>query len=94
MANFISEELGHRLNWLRDEQARTNLAVETRLKALEADNIDLRQRVTVLTRLLIAKQVAPAEEIAMLLANAAAPIETAPIDSAPTDGPVGTGSSI
>lgn len=90
MANFMSEELGHRLNWLRDEQARTNASVETRLKALEADNVDLRQRLTVLTRLLIAKQIAPAEEIAMLLANAATPSEAAPMDSAPAEGPVGT----
>ncbi|HEY4262720.1 MAG TPA: hypothetical protein VGM98_21350 [Schlesneria sp.] len=90
MANFMSEELGHRLNWLRDEQARTNVSVETRLKELEADNADLRQRLTVLTRLLIAKQIAPAEEIAMLLANAATPSEAAPMDSAPTEGPVNT----
>lgn len=87
MANFMSEELGHRLNWLRDEQARTNAAVETRLRELEADNIDLRQRLTVLTRLLIAKQIAPAEEIAMLLANAATPGEPAPVDPAPQDHP-------
>ncbi len=90
MANFMSEELGHRLNWLRDEQARTNVAVETRLKELAADNADLRQRLTVLTRLLIAKQIAPAEEIAMLLANAATPSEAAPTDSVPIEGPVGT----
>jgi hypothetical protein len=90
MANFMSEELGHRLNWLRDEQARTNIAVETRLKALEADNTDLRQRLTVLTRLLISKQIAPAEEIAMLLANAAAPTEAAPLDSAPVESPIET----
>jgi hypothetical protein len=88
MANFMSEELGHRLNWLRDEQARTNVSVETRLKALEADNTDLRQRLTVLTRLLIAKQIAPAEEIAMLLANAATPGEPAPVDSEPNDSAV------
>ncbi len=88
MANFMSEELGHRLNWLRDEQARTNVSVETRLKALEADNADLRQRLTVLTRLLIAKQIAPAEEIAMLLANAATSTEAAAQDAPAVEGPV------
>lgn len=85
MANFMSEELGHRLNWLRDEQARTNASVETRLKELEADNTDLRQRITVLTRLLIAKQIAPAEEIAMLLANAATPNDTAAKETTAAD---------
>lgn len=73
MPNFMAEELVHRFNWLRDEQARTNASVETRLKALEADNADLRQRFTVLTRLMISKQLASAEEIAMLLAAAATP---------------------
>jgi hypothetical protein len=85
MANFMSEELGHRLNWLRDEQARTNASVETRLKELEAANTDLRQRITVLTRLLISKQIAPAEEIAMLLANAATPNDPAAKETTATD---------
>lgn len=86
MANFMAEELVHRLNWMRDEQARTNASVETRLKALEADNADLRQRFTVLTRLMISKQLASAEEIAMLLAAAATPAAepVAPEPAAPT----------
>ena len=71
--SFMTEELGHRLNWLRDEQTRTNANFEIRIKALEAENKDIRNRLMVLTRLLIAKQVASAEEIAMALAAISAP---------------------
>ncbi|MFO1045085.1 MAG: hypothetical protein U0941_25195 [Planctomycetaceae bacterium] len=69
----MTEELSHRLNWLRDEQSRTNASVETRLKELEADNKEIRNRLTVLTRLLISKQIATAEEIATALTAIATP---------------------
>lgn len=73
MAGFMAEELSHRLNWMRDEQSRTNASVETRLKELEADNKEIRNRLTVLTRLLISKQIATAEEIAMALTAISTP---------------------
>lgn len=82
MAGFMTEELSHRLNWLRDEQSRTNASVETRLKELEADNKEIRNRLTVLTRLLISKQIATAEEIATALTAIATP-------AAPNDETVG-----
>ena len=71
--SFMTEELNHRLSWLRDEQSRTNASIEARLRALEAENKDVRNRLTVLTRLLIARQIASAEEIATALAAIAAP---------------------
>ena len=71
--SFLAEELGHRLNWLRDEQTRTNASVEERLKELEAENLKIRNRLMVLTRLLIAKQIATAEEIATALAASSLP---------------------
>lgn len=64
----MTEELNHRLNWLRDEQSRTNSSVEARLQALEVENQEIRNRLTILTRLLIARQIATAEEIAAALA--------------------------
>jgi hypothetical protein len=73
MSSFLTEELGHRLNWLRDEQSRTNASLEGRIKTLETENLDIRNRLTVLTRLLIARQIASAEEIAMALAAASMP---------------------
>ena len=69
----MTEDIVYRLNWMRDEQSRTNLAIDGRLKMLEDENKDIRARLTVLTRLLIAKQVASAEEIATALAAAIAP---------------------
>lgn len=71
--SFTSEEFNNRLSWMRDQQSRTNSAVESRLVALEAENKDLRNRLTVLTRLLIARQIATAEEIATALAATSAP---------------------
>lgn len=68
-----NEELGYRMTWMRDEQSRTNSAVEARLRGLEEDNKDVRNRLMVLTRMLISKQLASAEEIAMALAAASAP---------------------
>ena len=73
MAGFMAEELSHRLNWMRDEQSHTNASVETRLKELEADNKEIRNRLTVLTRLLISRQIATAEEIATALTAISTP---------------------
>lgn len=83
MSSFLTEELAHRLNWLRDEQSRTNANFESRVQALETDNLDIRNRLTVLTRLLIARQIASAEEIAMALAAASmlAPSTAVPVDT-------------
>jgi len=84
MSSFLTEEISHRLNWLRDDQSRTNLAVETRLRELEAENKDIRNRLMVLTRLLIARQIATAEEIAAALTAASTPpVETTEEASAP-----------
>lgn len=80
MSSFLTEEISHRLNWLRDDQGRTNAGFETRIKELEAENKDIRSRLMVLTRLLIARQIATAEEIAAALTAATAP----PMDSEPT----------
>lgn len=73
MSSFLTEEISHRLNWLRDDQGRTNAGFETRIKELEAENKDIRNRLMVLTRLLIARQIATAEEIAAALTAAALP---------------------
>ena len=83
--SFMTEELNHRLNWLRDEQARTNANLESRIKALEAKNTDVRNRLMVLTRLLIARQIASAEEIATALSAMSAP--AAPEPSSPHSEP-------
>ena len=83
--SFLTEELAHRLNWMRDEQARTNANVESRIKSLEAENKDVRNRLMVLTRLLIAKQVASAEEIAMALAAISAPPPAAVAEESPPE---------
>ena len=80
MASFLTEELSHRINRLRDDQARTNAGFELRIKELEAENKDIRNRLAVLTRLLISRQLATAEEIASALAAASAvPASTAPV---------------
>ena len=83
--SFMTEELNHRLNWLRDEQARTNANFESRIKALEAENTDVRNRLMVLTRLLIARQIASAEEIATALSAMSTPAvpepESTPVTS-------------
>lgn len=85
--SFMTEELNHRLNWLRDEQARTNAGLESRIKALEAENTDVRNRLMVLTRLLIARQIASAEEIATALSAMSTPAAPEPstpeLESAP-----------
>lgn len=73
MSNFLIEELSHRVNRIRDDQARLNTSLETRIKELQAENKEVRNRLTVLTRLLIARQIATAEEIATALAASLAP---------------------
>ena len=73
MSNFLIEELSHRVNRIRDDQARTNTSLETRIKELQDENKEVRNRLTVLTRLLIARQIATAEEIATALAASLAP---------------------
>ena len=72
--SYQQEELSQRVNRLRDDQARANSLFERRLQTLEAENVELRNRLTVLTRLLISRQIASAEEIATALA-AMAPVE-------------------
>lgn len=76
----MSEDLIYRLNWMRDEQSRVNAGLDVRIRALEDENKDVRNRLTVLTRLLIAKNFASAEEIATALAAASAP----PVEPAPS----------
>ncbi|HVW02525.1 MAG TPA: hypothetical protein VHB77_19370 [Planctomycetaceae bacterium] len=66
--SFQQEELSQRVNRLRDDQTRANALFEQRFRALEAENVELRNRLTVLTRLLISRQIASAEEIAAALA--------------------------
>ena len=72
--SYQQEELSQRVNRLRDDQTRANSLFERRIQALEAENVELRNRLTVLTRLLISRQIASAEEIATSLA-AMAPVE-------------------
>ena len=86
----VSEELRHRITWFRDEQSRFNLQMEERIRQLESENVSLRDRIGVLTRILIARQIASAEEIATALAEAsrpAAPPPTSPIDQPPESTP-------
>lgn len=73
--SFLLQDLSQRLNYLRDDHARTNAALEARLKAQEDALAELRRRLSVLTRLLISRQIATAEEIA---AAFAAPAVIAP----------------
>jgi hypothetical protein len=73
MSNFLIEELSHRINRIRDDQARTNTSLESRIKELQDENKEVRNRLTVLTRLLIARQIATAEESATALAASLAP---------------------
>lgn len=70
-----TEEIRQRLTWFKDEQSRTNSAIESRVKSLEAESHDLRNRIAVLTRLIISRQIATAEEIATALASMSAPSE-------------------
>lgn len=86
MSSFLTEEISHRLNWLRDDQGRTNAGFETRIKELEAENKDIRNRLMVLTRLLIARQIATAEEIAAALTAAAVPPTESEEPSTPAPG--------
>lgn len=71
MTSFITEELSHRVNRFRDDQVRTNTDIDRRLQSLEDANAELKHRLGVLTRLLIAKQVFSAAEIASVLAESA-----------------------
>lgn len=73
MSNFLNEETRQRVNRLRDEFSRSNSVFEQRIRQLAADNAELRNRLSVLTRILISKQIATAEEIATALADAARP---------------------
>ena len=78
--SYQQEELSQRVNRLRDDQTRANALFERRFQALEAENVELRNRLTVLTRLLISRQIASAEEIAAslaALAPAASEVSTA-----------------
>lgn len=83
MSNFLIEELSHRVNRIRDDQARTNTSLETRIKELQDENKEVRNRLTVLTRLLISRQIATAEEIATALAASLAPPKTDEQDGTP-----------
>jgi hypothetical protein len=67
MSSLITEELSHRVNRVRDDQARVNGELVLRLKALEEANAELKHRFSVLTRMLIAKQICSAAEIAAAL---------------------------
>ncbi|MBS0201860.1 MAG: hypothetical protein JSS49_03110 [Planctomycetes bacterium] len=73
MSNFLIEELSHRVNRIRDDQARLNTSLEARIKELETENKEVRSRLMVLTRLLISRQIATAEEIATALAASLVP---------------------
>ena len=54
----------------RDDQFRANLAHDRRIKALETENQELKSRLSVLTRLLISKEVFTAAEIAAFIVEA------------------------
>lgn len=82
MSSISNEEVRHRLNWMKDEQSRTNAAFETQIKELQSENHDLRNRVMVLTRLLIARQILTAEEIATAVTALAPPVEEPPASEA------------
>jgi hypothetical protein len=83
MSGFITEELSQRVNRIRDDQARVNASSEIRFKVLEAEARELRNRLNVLTRLLISRQIATAEEIATALAAALAPPPAATPETSP-----------
>jgi hypothetical protein len=61
------EEALRQFRSFRDDQFRSNLANNQRLKALETENLDLKCRLSVLTRLLISKEVFTAAEIAAFI---------------------------
>jgi hypothetical protein len=69
----VSEDLIKRLNWNRDNQERVNAKLQERITSLESEVNQLRARTSVLTRILISKKLATAEEIANALAELSAP---------------------
>jgi hypothetical protein len=77
MSGFLSDELRQRVNRLRDELTRNASQADERIRRLESENVELRNRLSVLTRILISKQIATAEEIATALTEAARAV-TAP----------------
>jgi hypothetical protein len=74
MSSFLSQDLLQRVNRLRDDLSRNTSQLELQVRRLESDNVELRNRVRVLTRILIAKQIATAEEIAMALTDGSRPV--------------------
>ena len=77
MSSFLNEETRQRFNQFRDAQTRTNAGFEERMRQLETENVNLRNRIGVLTRILIAKQIASAEEIANALTESIKPAVSA-----------------
>ena len=81
---FNTDETLRQFRSFRDDQFRSNLAHDRKLKALETENQELKSRLGVLTRLLIAKGIFAAAEIAALIveidleAKAQATIEQTP----------------
>ena len=69
MSSLITEELSQRINRSRDDQSRVNVELGRRIQTLEEENQELKHRLAVLTRVLIANRVFSAAEIATALAE-------------------------
>ena len=65
--DMTDEEALRKMRTFREEQLRSNLVNDRRLTALEAENQELKSRLSGLTRLLISKQVFTAAEIAAVI---------------------------
>ena len=66
--NLEIEDLQERLNQMRDEKAPAARTQEKQIKALQEETHDLKVRLAVLIKLLVAKNVLTAQEIASMIA--------------------------
>ena len=87
-SDFVTDEALRQFRSLRDDQLRENQSVERKLKVIEEENRDLKLRLGVLIRTLIAREIFSAAEIATAIAvserEANAPLSEKPV--AATDG--------
>ena len=66
--NLEIEELQERLNQMRDEKTTASWTQEKQIKALREETHELRVRLAVLIKLLVAKKLLTAQEIASMIA--------------------------
>jgi len=82
MVNLVTDELSRRINRVKDDQERIIARLQKQVQQLQAEVSQLRSRSSVITRILISKNLLTAEEIAAALAEVA---ELFPEESASTE---------